>query len=115
MSFYEVDIYSSNIAGTASDQESLIAAMRIVEKFFPSGDCKNAGWCIEFKRKTYSEGSTLYHSFMIRENVALEIVKSGSFSSTKKQGIGRQTHIEYLEGLVSSATPAWFQLEMSEI
>jgi len=115
MTFYNVDIYSANIAGSASDQESLIAALGVVEKYFETGDCKNAGWCAECKQEPYSEGSPLYHSFMIRENAAYEIVKQGRFSWTKKRGIGRQTQVEYLERLVNAGAENWFQLEMSEI
>ena len=115
MTFYNVDIYSSNIAGAASDLNSLLAALEVVEKFFQTGDCKNAGWCVECKRKPYSEGSPLHHSFMIRENVAFEIVKAGQFSWTKKKGIGRFTQIHYLEELTNSGQETWFQLELSEI
>lgn len=115
MTFYHVDIYSANIAGSASDQESLIAALEVVEKYSQTGHSKNAGWCAECKREPYSEGSPLYHSFMIRESVAYEIVRRGRFSWTKKRGIGRQTQVEYLERLVNSGAENWFQLEMSEI
>ena len=115
MTFYNVDIYSSNIAGAASDLNSLLAALEVVEKFFQTGDCKNAGWCVECKRKPYSEGSPLHHSFMIRENAAYEIVKQGRFSWTKKKGIGRQSQVEYLEKLANASVETWFQLEMSEI
>lgn len=115
MTFYNVDIYSSNIAGSASDQESLIAALDVVEKYFQTGDCKNAGWCVECKRNPYSEGSPLYHSFMIRENVAYEIVRQGRFSWTKKKGIGRVTQPAYLEELANSGKETWFQLELSEL
>jgi hypothetical protein len=33
MTFYEVNLYSSNIAGEANSISSLVAAMAIVEKF----------------------------------------------------------------------------------
>lgn len=115
MTIYHVDIYNPNIAGAASDQDSLVAALKAAEKFFKSGDCVNAGWCEECKRKAYADGSPLYHTFMIREQVALEIVTAGRFTWTKKKGIGRQTQVEYLEGLIKSGRESWFQLEMSEI
>jgi len=115
MTFYNVEVYSSNIAGSASDQESLIAALAVVEKYFKTGDCKNAGWCAECKQEPYREGSPLYHSFMIREKPAYEIVRQGRFTWTKKRGIGRQTQVEYLERLVNAGAENWFQLEMSEI
>ena len=115
MTFYNVDVYSSNIAGSASDQESLIAALAVVEKYFQTGDCKNAGWCAECKREPYSEGSPLFHSFMIREKAAYEIVRQGRFAWHKKKGVGRVTQLQFLEELVSSAKETWFQLELSEL
>jgi hypothetical protein len=115
MTFYNVDIYSPNIAGSASDQESLMAALDVVEKYFQTGDCKNAGWCAECQRNPYTEGSPLYHSFMIREKPAYEIVRQGRFTWTKKKGLGRQTQVEYLERLVNAGAENWFQLETSEI
>lgn len=115
MTFYNVDIYSSNIAGAASDLNSLLAALRIVEVQFTMGNCKNAGWCLECKWKPYVDGNPLYHSFMIRENVAYEIVSQGRFSWTKKKGIGRVTQRQYLEELAKSEKETWFQLELSEL
>lgn len=115
MTFYSVHVSSSNISGSASGMETLLEALRLVEEFFPGGDCRNAEWCDECQLQLYSGGNPIYHSFLIREHVALKVIKSGHFSWTKKKGIGRRNPIEYLEGLVNSGTQVWFQLEMSEI
>ena len=116
MTFYHVDIYSANLAGSASDMTTLLAAMNSVERHFDAGLVVNGGWCEECKRQPYKAGDDPnYHSFMARELPILEIIEAGDFNWTKKKGMGRATPSASLQEAVSQGTELWFQLELSEI
>lgn len=116
MTFYEVEIYSANLAGYASDMKVLITAIASVEKHFESGLVVNAGWCSACKTKPYKtgSGSPVYHVFMAREIPILEIIQSGNFSWRKKKGMGRANPTEFLASEIAQGRESWYQLELSE-
>jgi hypothetical protein len=116
MTYYDVEIYSANIACHATGLDSCLAAARAVEKYFPLGEAKNAPWCEECKTNPYPQSSSeTYHTFLVRERPAYELVSQGQFSWRKKKGIGRQSQLEYLEKLALEGKETWFQLEINEL
>jgi hypothetical protein len=116
MTFYDVSIYSSKLAGQGTGLDTLQAAMKAVDKYFPLGEVENAGWCTACKSNPFKPGSTsLYHVFMARETAILEMVQNGKYAWTKKRGMGRKTPEEGLSDMVANGTETWFQLELSEL
>lgn len=116
MTFYEVEIYSANLAGRANDLTVLMAAMDSVEKHFEAGLLVNAKWCSECVNNPFAvgAGNSRYHVFKARELPILEIIETGKFTWQKKKGLGRATANDYLREAVANGTELWFQLELSE-
>jgi hypothetical protein len=116
LTFYDVDIYSSKVAGNSADMSSLMNALDVVERHFSSGLVVNAGWCEECKTHVYTpgEGSPLFHAFRAREQPVLEIVQGGNFTWRKKRGMGRSSVEVFLQEQVKRGEEIWFQLELSE-
>lgn len=116
MTFYEVEILSSNLAGRANDLTVLMAAMDSVERHFEAGLLVNAKWCNECVNNPFAVGAAnpLHHVFMARELPILEIIESGQFKWEKKKGMGRATANDYLREAVANGIELWFQLELSE-
>lgn len=115
MTFYSVQIYSSNLAGEATGLDTAVKAQKLVEKCFKSGAIKNVKSCSPCQSRPFDgTGDANFHTFMIRENVALELITGQDFRWSKKRGFGRKAPREYLESLVAEAIVAWFQLDISE-
>lgn len=116
MSFYSVQIYSSNLAGEATDLDTSAKAQKLIEKHFTNGEVQNVKFCSPCQSKPFDgTGDANYHTFLIRENVALELINGQNFRWTKKRGFGRNDPKVYLKGLIAEKKEYWFQLDTSEI
>jgi len=116
MTFYSVQIYSSNLAGEATDLDTSVKAQKLVEKYFKSGAVQNVKYCSPCQSRPFDgTGDANYHTFMIREHVALALIDGQDFRWTKKRGFGRKDPKDFLEGLISEKKECWFQIDISEI
>ena len=60
-------------------------------------------------------GTALYHTLLVREQVARDVELCGEFTWRKKKGIGRRIPREYLDQIVQDGEETWFTLDISEI
>lgn len=81
MTFYDVTLYGSKVAGSAQGMA----------------------------------GTALYHTLLVREQVARDVELCGEFTWRKKKGIGRRIPREYLDQIVQDGEETWFTLDISEI
>lgn len=120
MTFYDVTLYGSKIAGNATGMGAVFKALGVVDKWYEidpnlfvdeprCGECA-LGWPYKGAR-----GTALYHTLLIREQVARDIELCGEFKWRKKKGIGRRAPSEYLDEIVQAGEETWFTLYITEI
>jgi hypothetical protein len=117
MTFYDVHISSANLSGSASTMRNLIAAMDVFEESITDGRWKNVPYCSECKLSGMYEGgpNSLYHTFRVREDVALKIIESAEFKWRTIKGLNRVPPKEWLAKQVAAGTEMWFTVEFFEL
>lgn len=95
---------------------ALIKAVELIESHFENGLVVNAAWCDECKQTRFTgNSSALFHTFLVRESLLLQIVRAESYKWTKRRGFGRISTEDYLQNLISNGQEVWFQVDLSEI
>ncbi len=118
MTFYDVTLYGSKIAGGAHGMSAVYKALDVVDEWYAKDPTLffNEPNCAECAMSGKYEGKyALYHTLLIREQVARDIEKCGTFLWRKEKGIGRSTPAEYLEQIAQEAEETWFTLDIVEI
>lgn len=120
MTFYDVTLYGSKVAGNAHGVAAVMKALDVVDKWHAVDPelVRNEWRCEECALTGNYEGKTgtaLYHTLLIREQVARDIELCGEFAWRKKKGIGRRVPREYFDQIVQDAEETWFTLDISEI
>lgn len=120
MTFYDVIIYGSKIAGSVMSMTALSESSDIVDKWYKSSSpdfIKNSPTCEYCLSGHVYDGTNgpVWHTFLAREMVIREIEKTGNFKWRKKKGIGRRLPGEYLEEIAEAGVETWFTLELSEL
>ena len=118
MTFYDVEMYGSKIAGRAGTMTTAIEALKIVDKWYAidSGMINNPPTCEECKISgPYDGRSALWHSLIVREQIIREIERAGDFVWSKKKGIGRRQPREYLDEIADAGQETWFTLTIYEV
>jgi hypothetical protein len=120
MTFYDVTLYGSKVAGNATGVKAVWKALDVVDKWYAVDPelVRNEPRCGECALTGTYEGQTataLYHTLLIREQVARDIELCGDFVWSKKKGIGRRIPREYLDQIVQDGKETWFSLYITEI
>ena len=118
MTFYDVIVYGSKIAGRAGTMSAVIDALKIVDKWYAIDPTmiNNPPTCEECKTSAPYDGrDALWHSLIVREQIVHEIERAGDFVWTKKKGIGRRQPREYLDEIVATGQETWFTLTIYEV
>jgi hypothetical protein len=117
MTFYDVHISSANLSGSASTMRNLVAAMDAFEETITEGRWKNAPYCSECKLSGKYEGgpNTLWHTFRVREDIALKIIEAVEFAWKTKRGLNRVPPREWLAKQVEAGTEMWFTVDFYEV
>ncbi len=120
MTFYDVTLYGSKVAGSAHGMATVFSALGVVDKWYAKDPTlfvnePRCGECALTGRYEGQVGWALYHTLLVREQVARDIELCGDFAWRKKKGIGRRAPREYLEQIVQDGEKTWFTLYISEI
>ena len=120
MTFNNVTLYGSKVAGSAHGMAAVFGALGAVDKWyaFDPEFVRNEPRCEECALTGIYEGkagTALYHTLLVREQVARDVELCGDFSWRKKKGIGRRVPREYFEQIVQEGEETWFTLDISEI
>ncbi len=120
MTFYDVTLYGSKVAGSAHGMASAMGALGAVDKWYAKDPtlfvneprCEECALTGTYEGKA---GTALYHTLLVREQVARDVELCGEFTWRKKKGIGRRIPREYLDQIVQDGEETWFTLDISEI
>ena len=120
MTFYNVTLYGSKVAGSAHGMAAVFGALGAVDKWyaFDPEFVRNEPRCAECALTGPYEGkvgTALWHTLLVREQVARDVELCGEFTWRKKKGIGRRIPREYLEQIVQDGEETWFTLDINEI
>ena len=115
MTFYDVTIYSSKLAGELSGTDNFWNALRAVTRGFESGTARNAPYCDECKSHGVPDEGAVYHLFLVRHDVLLDIIKGRKVYWRKKKGMGRATPEVFLQNPTQEFRDVEFQVGIWEI
>ena len=119
MTFYDVDIYGANFAGSAHGMRTLVDSMKAFEETINPQNWRNSPTCGECKLSGVYDSkvsdSPLWHTFLVRTEVIQAVELCGNFSWTKKKGMGRDIPRNWLVEQVAAGKELWFTLTFYEI
>ncbi len=120
MTFYDVTLYGSKVAGNATGAVAVSRALGVVDKWYAVDPelvhneprCEECAFTGVYQGQT---GTALYHTLLIREQIARDIELCGDFEWRKKKGIGRRAPREYFDEIVQEGQETCFTLYITEI
>jgi len=119
MTFYDVDIYGANFAGSAHGMGTLMAAMTAFEETINDHNWRNSPTCYECKLSGVYEagdkGGPLWHTFLVQADVIQAVELCGNFTWTKKKGMGRDVPRNWIAQQVAEGRELWFTLTFFEL
>ena len=119
MTFYSVDIYGANFAGSSRDMGTLMDAMTAFETTKNEENWRNSPTCDECKLTSPYDpargGSPLWHTFLVRAEVIQAVELCGDFKWRKKKGMGRDVPRNWIAQQVADRKELWFTLTFYEV